>query len=60
MNKIQKAISDCKLQLDKKKKEKLILYSQIDILEQMLYFLEGIEVNEDFPHILKTQEGGEQ
>lgn len=51
MNKIEKAIRDCKLKIDLLKKEKLIIMSQIDVLEDQLSNLEAIERNTGIPHI---------
>lgn len=50
MNKIEKAISDCKLKIDNLKREKLIIISQLDIMQDELANLEAIKSLNSIPH----------
>lgn len=50
MNKIEKAISDCKLKLENLRRERVIIISQIEVLEDELANLQAIQRNNGIPN----------
>ena len=50
MNKIERAIYDCKQRLAKLEFDRLVLIKEIEIMTNLLYSLEEIEMNKSIPH----------
>jgi len=50
MNKIERAIYDCKQRIAKLEFDRLLIIKEIDIMTNQLYSLEGIERDKSIPH----------
>jgi hypothetical protein len=56
MNKIERAIADCKEQIKNLETEKTLIYAEINALRKQLDNLEAIERNDSIPHFEKKTE----